>query len=302
MTRPSWEDLPESIRDAVQERCGPVPKAETAADGGRPGVAARLYTETGSVFVKATPSISGAATLHLREEWANRALPEQVPSPRMLWRGSADGWHMMLFEYVDDARRVDLSPGSPDLPAVLDTLDLLGRLLTPGPNGALPVTFNMEALQAKARHLLDTGRLADRDLFEAALRGFSLERLRGDTMLHYDLNAGDLLISAGRVHVLNWSFAVRGAAWIDCALFAPRLVAAGHSPAQADLLLSGVPAWRAARPDAVAALAALWTLLRMHQAMHGPEETRAARTRAAEVGRSWLVYRSGVEKRSRLRR
>jgi Ser/Thr protein kinase RdoA (MazF antagonist) len=193
----------------------------------------------------------------------------------MLWRGSADGWHLMLFEYVD-ARRVDLAPGSPDLPAVLDTLDLLGRLLTPGPNGALPITYNTEALQAKARHLLDTGRLADRELFEAALRGFSLDRLRGDTMLHYDLSAGNLLIAAGQVHVLDWSLAVRGAAWIDGALFAPRLVQAGHSPAQADLLLSRVPVWRAAPPDAVTALAALWAL---------------SRTRVAEAGRSWLLHR-----------
>lgn len=177
---------------------------------------------------------------------------------------------------------------------MLDTLDLLGRLLTPGPNGALPITYNTEALQAKARHLLDTGRLADRDLFEAALKGFSTDRLRGDTMLHYDLNAGNLLIAAGRVHVLDWSSAVRGVAWIDCALFAPHLVQAGHSPAQTNLLLSRMPAWRATPPDAVTALAALWTLFRMYQAMHGREETRAARTCAAEAGRSWLLHRSSA--------
>ncbi|MEU8250174.1 hypothetical protein [Nonomuraea sp. NPDC048916] len=291
MTRPHWEDLPETVRDTVQQQCGPVLKAETATSGIMPGLAARLHTETGSVFLKAVQMGSSAAALHLREEWANRALPEEVPAPRMLWRGTVDGWHVMVFEFVNDnSRHADLLPGSPDLPAVLDTLALLGRLLTPGPNGAMPVSHNVASLQAKARHLLEGGALDDRELYAAALEQFSVEQLRGDTLLHYDLSAGNLLVARGRVHVLDWSFAVRGAAWIDCALFAPRLIQAGHSPAQVDELLSTVPAWRTAPREAVAGLAALWTLFRVYKAMHGPEETREVRARAAEAGRCWLVY------------
>jgi hypothetical protein len=101
-----------------------------------------------------------------------------------------------------------------------------------------------------------------------------------------------MLVSGGRVHVLDWSFACRGAQWVDCALFAPRLVQAGHTPAQADELLSTVPAWRTAPREAVAALASLWTLFRLYKARRGPEQTRQARAAAAEAGRAWLLHTS----------
>lgn len=39
MTRLQWERLPESVRDAVREKCGTVGKAESATAGIMPGVA-----------------------------------------------------------------------------------------------------------------------------------------------------------------------------------------------------------------------------------------------------------------------
>ena len=92
------------------------------------------------------------------------------------------------------------------------------------------------------------------------------------------------------MHVIDWSFATRGQAWVVPAIFAPRLIQAGHTPQQADALLSTLPAWKAARPQAVAGLAALWTLYRLYQAEHGPIETRAVHARAADAGRSWLIH------------
>ncbi|GHH71508.1 hypothetical protein GCM10017673_25110 [Streptosporangium violaceochromogenes] len=40
-------------------------------------------------------------------------------------------------------------------------------------------------------------------------------------------------------------------------------------------------------------LLAAWTLFRVHKAVHGPEESRELRSRAAGAGRAWLTHRVG---------
>ncbi|MGP3963262.1 phosphotransferase family protein [Nonomuraea sp. 3N208] len=294
MTRPTWEELPDDVINAVQEQCGHVLKAENATAGIMPGVAARLDLEDSDrVFFKAIERTHEAARLHLRERWAGQSLPADVPAPRMLWSDTIGKWHVMVHQYVNDnAHHADLSPGSKDLPAVLDTMALLGALLTPCPNGAMPVSDNVDALMAKARHMLDkpSSELANRDLYEAAIDGFGLSALRGNTLLHYDLSAGNLLVTRGRVRVVDWSFAARGAAWLEAALFAPRLIEAGHTPEKTDELLSTLPHWHDAPRKAIAGLAAAWTLFRLYKAQHGPEQIRQAHARAADAGRSWLAY------------
>ncbi|WP_132193428.1 hypothetical protein [Actinomadura darangshiensis] len=79
---------------------------------------------------------------------------------------------------------------------------------------------------------------------------------------------------------------------VDAALLVPRLIEAGHSPAQAEALVAAHPGWRAAPPDAVTGLGALWTMFREHKAMRGPEEARAFRAEAAQAGRAWVAYRT----------
>src|SRR5690606_8658448 len=160
----------------------------------------------------------------------------------------------MAFEFVNDnARHADLSPGSPDLPAVLGTIAGLGDMLTPAPDGAVPAIDNIRPLQSKGRHLLDKPArvLPDPGVFVAALARFDPAAVRGDAMLPCDLSAGNLLVGR-QVHVLDWSFAFRGAAWVDAALFARRLVGAGPTPEAVYGMLSRVPSWRSASRDALA--------------------------------------------------
>ncbi|AQZ63025.1 unnamed protein product [[Actinomadura] parvosata subsp. kistnae] len=293
-TRPAWEDLPDAVINAVEAKFGTVLKAETMTGGIMPGVVARLDLEGGEhehVFLKAIDRTHEAARLHLRERWAGENLPEDTPAPRMLWSDTLGGWHAMAFEYVNDnAHHADLSPGSNDLPAVLDTMALLAAMLTPCPNGAMPVSDNVKALVAKGRAMLDKPDLPDRKLYEAAFECLDPAHLRGNTLLHYDLSSSNLLVSGQHVRVVDWSFAARGAAWLDAALFAPRLVEAGHNPVEVDRLLSTLPPWRDAPRPAVAGIAAAWTLFREYKATYGPEGVREARARAAEAGRSWLAY------------
>ncbi|WP_431895939.1 phosphotransferase [Nonomuraea sp. bgisy101] len=295
MNRPDWEDLPRTVRDAIQDQTGPVVKAETATGGIMPGVAARLHTERGSVFLKAIEAASPGAVLYEREQWASRALPATAAAPRLLWSDAVDGWLVMGFEYLEHAREADLSPGSPDLFQALATVADLGRVLTPCPAGAPDIAENIAPLQAKGRHLLDKNGLGgDYDLYEAALERFDPVELEGDTLLHYDLSPSNLLMTPGGVRAIDWSFAARGAAWVDPVMLAPRLIQAGHTPAQAEDLLGRLPAWDTARPAAMTGLVALWTLFRLYKARFGPENGRAFRGRAAESGRAWLVSRLGV--------
>ncbi|TDC86889.1 hypothetical protein [Actinomadura sp. 7K507] len=146
MRKHRWDELPEEARAAVEDRHGTVFKAESAERG----VTARLHTEGGSFFLKGVPANDPATRLFLRERAANLTLSPAVPAPRMLWTADAGGWALHMFDFIDGARHADLSPGSAELPGVLDTLSRLG-----GPGGTLPsVLVNLEMLQETAAALL----------------------------------------------------------------------------------------------------------------------------------------------------
>ncbi|WP_131938508.1 phosphotransferase [Actinomadura bangladeshensis] len=273
----------------METRWGTVLKAEAAERGSMPGVAAKLRVESGSIFLKGVPADDPAARLYRRERAANLALAPSVPAPRMLWCADIGGWHLLVFEYIDGARSADLSPGSPDLPGVIDTLVRLGTA-----GDMLPcVTVNLDLLHRVAAELL--GMKPQESwwrMYAEALEGLSAESLKGETLLHYDLHSGNLLAAVDDVHVIDWAFACRGEAWIDAALLVPRLVEAGHSPAQAEALVAAHPAWNAAPADAVTGLGALWTMFREYKAMHGQEGIRASRASAAQAGRAWITHRT----------
>ncbi|MEV0752364.1 phosphotransferase [Streptosporangium sp. NPDC050280] len=289
--KPQWNDLPSNVRATVERQVGQVLKSDSVTKGLMPGITARLYTDDYRiVFLKAIPTANPAATLYERERRAGAVLPPGLPAPRLRWSGEVDGWIVLLYEYVN-GRDADLSPGSPDVPLVLDTLVVLNEALTPCPDGLPEVAVNIAGLQAKAASLL-AGELPDRSMYEKALTTFSLDALKGDTLLHYDLHPGNFRIDDGRAYVIDWAFAARGAAWGDAVMLAPRLIEAGHTPEQAEALLARVPAWRSAPADAVTGLAALWTLFRRYKARFGPVEGRDFRTRAADAGRAWVHHRS----------
>ncbi|WP_440068793.1 phosphotransferase family protein [Streptosporangium sp. OZ121] len=292
--KPQWDDLPDNVRRTVEQRIGQVLKAEPVTKGLMPGLAARLHTEDGgTVFLKAVSTASPAASLYERERRAGTVLPPGLPTPRLRWSGEVEGWIVLLHEYVD-GRDADLSPGSPDVPLVLDTLAVLNEALTPCPGDVPDVAANIAMLQAKAARLLalPPEELPHRAMYETALDKLKPDALDGDTLLHYDLHSGNFRIDDGQPYVIDWAFAARGAAWIDAVMLAPRFIEAGHTPEQTEALFAQVPAWRSAPADAVTALAALWTLFRLYKGRFGPVEGRDFRARAAEAGRAWVRHRS----------
>ncbi|GLZ04319.1 hypothetical protein Acsp03_17850 [Actinomadura sp. NBRC 104412] len=290
----AWEDLHADIQHGIQEHAGQVVKAEPLTQGLMPGIAARLHTTNGDAFVKAVPVGSPAAGLYRRELEANGALPADAPAPRLRWGAETAGWVVMLFDYLP-GRDADLSPGSPNLPAVLTTLGRLGDTLTPSPWPDAPtVADNVAALQEKAHRLLShpSATVPARERYARALESFDLALLAGNAMLHYDLHPGNLRMSGRCVHVLDWSFACQGAAWVDAAMLAPRLIEAGHTPQQAEDLISQLPAWEHAPEAAVTGLAALWTMFREYKSLYGPENVRDHRAQAANAGRAWMDHRA----------
>ncbi|GAA2302090.1 hypothetical protein GCM10010149_59260 [Nonomuraea roseoviolacea subsp. roseoviolacea] len=293
MPRSDWNDLPSSVRDAIQERTGPVLKAEPIEGRTLLGCTARLYTGAYSVFLKAVPSDSPAAPSHRREQQANRALPPLLPVPRMLWYGETSGWVWSTFDYIDGGRHANLAPDSPELPDVLATVNTLGQMLTPAPGTVRSVGEEVALLQKAAEHMLAEkgSEVPDRLLFEAALDGFDVTMLRGLSMVHFDLAPSKLLMASRHVYVLDWSSAGRGAPWLDAALLVPRLIQAGHTPSQAEHVMRHVVTWRLARTKPVTGFAALWTLYRVHEAQYGPAERRVFRARAAAAGHAWLRHR-----------
>lgn len=291
-----WEELPDAVREAVEAQIGRVLKGEPVSEP-KAGIATRLHLADGrSAFLKAIQAHSLLAERHRVEARAIGTMPNEVPAPGLLWHGRVGSWLVTVVDWIDDARPVNLAPDSPDIPAVVDLVNRLGRLLTPAPPDAPQIDYNLADLQATAVRMLDRSpvRLPHRDLLADSVEHLDDGQLRGDTLLHYDLRPCTVLVAAlGQPKVVGWAASCRSAAWVEAAMLAPHLIHAGHTPQQTDELLSSVPTWRAAPRQALAGLTALWTLRGIYWAHNGPEAEREWRREAAEVGLDWLRYRTG---------
>ncbi|WP_157846374.1 phosphotransferase [Streptomyces anulatus] len=298
--RPRWEDLPNDVRANVQARLGsPVVEVSHPEGGFTPGVAVRLTcADRNEVFLKAADLALPMASHYRAEAVVGEHLPSAI-APKLWWSLESHGWIVNAFEAVLGGEP-DLRPGSADLPGVLDVVGSLERELTPCP---APVGEAGEILSLLAGHWERLAAApAGPDVWTTARRAWVTEMddrdllvkaAAGDTLVHCDLRADNMLVDTGRVRVLDWSWAARGAAWVDAAFFVPQLILAGHSPAKAEAELGArVPAWRVADPKAVSMFAVAITGYWSWHQVHGPGGGLGAyRGRAAEAGRRWIDYR-----------
>jgi hypothetical protein len=296
--RITWDDAPPVIEAAVQNKLGPISRAETVL-GARPGLAARLHGEHGSAFVKAVRLNDDGVGLYWREQHAAQLLGEWAPAPPLLWEMQVDGWLILAWELVNDhARHVRLHRGSPDLPWLLDALGrLVAEPLTGQPSTAAKRYRNR---WQSSRIMLDLspGKLGDYDQYMQAFEHFSFESLDGaSAIIHEGLGRRNLLIKDRRVVAVDWSQWCVGGWWINLATIAPSLMVSspegeGHSAQEADALLYGVtPLWGSAPRQAVAGLAAVDGLFHLERATFGPESRREEEQLLAEATREWLAYR-----------
>jgi aminoglycoside phosphotransferase (APT) family kinase protein len=311
--RPGWEATPDRVRAAIQEWLGsPVVSVTSQAGGFTPGVAARLVlADRRRAFAKVagpTPNPE-LPTIYRREAQVVAALPASVPAPRLLWsydEGEA-GWVALLFEDIDGAQ-----PAQPWRPAelerVLDAIADLSGALTPSPLlealvGSAGEEFTarmggwrqLSRAQPTERARLDDWSRRHLDAL-AEIEATAAAAVAGDTLLHFDLRADNMLLTPERVWFVDWPLACVGAAWVDLVFFAPSVAMQGGPPPEQ--LAMRHPACRAADPAAVTAAVVAIAGFFTHRALQPPPPglptVRAFQAAQGLVARAWAAQRTGL--------
>ena len=261
------------------------------------------------MFVKAAgPEPNPIATsLYRREARIVAALPAGVPVPRLLWQydPGSGGWVVLVFE--------DVQHRHPAQPWRLDELDLvrtalvgLAADLTPSP---LPAGIVGTANEQFGGRLSGWRRLRyERPSRLSGLDEWSTRHLEqlveleaaaesavgGNTLLHLDVRADNILITPERVWFVDWPEACVGAAWIDMVFFAPSVTMQG-GPSPEDVIARH-PACQAADADdltvAVAAVAGYFTYRALQPPAPGLPTLRAFQAAQGAVAREWLAERA----------
>ncbi|HEX2032758.1 MAG TPA: aminoglycoside phosphotransferase family protein [Chloroflexota bacterium] len=310
--RLEWEQLPPALRATVEARLGArIVAAITQPSGFSPGVAVRLRLANGQrAFVKAVgpwpnPHAAGA---HRREAAIVAALPPAVPVPRLLWSHDEGegGWVVLAFEEVDG--RHPAQPWRADeLQRVLTTLQELATQLTPAParGAAWRPAAEWYVVQHPSWRLLRDEWSAHAGQLDAwstrhldALVDLAAQApaaVTGETLLHLDVRADNLLLTPERVLLVDWPHARVGAAWVDVVFFASSVaMQGGPSPQQ---LLASYPPAAEADPQAVtavvSAIAGFFTLEARLPPPPGLPTLRQFQAAQSAVARCWLAERTG---------
>lgn len=230
--RLSWGRLPPEIRAAIEQRLGaPVARAATRPGGFSPGLAARLELEDGRrVFAKAVGPEPNpdSPEFHRREVGIAAALPPRTPAPRFLFSVDDGAWVALVFEDVD-GHEPELPWREDELRRVLDALTDLSRALTPAPIAAPTVVEAVDELLHGWRSLerpVDAWAAAHVEELRA-LEASWAAGAAGETLLHGDVRADNILITPDRVVFVDWPHACVGAAWVDLVLFLPSVAMQG---------------------------------------------------------------------------
>jgi hypothetical protein len=310
--RLTWQQVPLSARRAVDEALGsPVIATETQPTGFSPGVAVRLRLADRRVFfakaVGPEPN-PDAPFFHRREAQIVQALPARTPMPRLLHvhDEGEDGWVVLVFEAIDGVH--PQQPWQPDeLDRVTRAMVSLSETLTPSP---IPVAEVGTASKAFATTFYGWSRLVDEQPSRLdRLDAWSLRHLDalaaleqtvpgavvGDTLLHFDLRADNMLLTSDRVWFLDWPHVRVGAAWADFVLFAPSVTMQGGPPPEE--VVARHPAYATADPDALTAaivgMAGFFTHRSVQPPPPGLPTLRPFQAAQGAVARQWVAERTG---------
>ncbi|HEX3958184.1 MAG TPA: phosphotransferase, partial [Trebonia sp.] len=245
---------------------GRVRASRSANAGTNAAITAFLDTEDGRVLLKGVPKAHPAARDQQREADVNPYI--RGIGPRMFWCEEAAGWHLLGFEVIE-ARCANYAPGSPDLPKIGATLTAVAELPCP------PVAM----LSAGRRWGPYLDRIEDQQL------------IAGDCLLHTDPNPGNVLVTEERAWLVDWAWSTRGAAFIDLVCLLPRLVAAGHSPAEAEDWAARHPVWQEADRAAVTVFSL--ALARLVRKLADDDPAAEWRQPMVKATHYWAQHRSG---------
>lgn len=186
-------------------------------------------------------------------------------SPRLLWQHISDTWAVLGFERAPGSV-AHFSPGSPDLPAVIDVLNRLASIECP------VIALDEDWAEWRFDRFTDTPEL-----------------FAGNALLHSDIAPGNFLIHDGSAMVVDWAYPTRGAGFIDVAQLVVQLISSGRTPEDAEGWAERCKAWQSADSAAIDAFAAADLRLQQWAAESRPdEEWHTAMVRATA---DWLEYR-----------
>lgn len=292
-----WEQVPADLRGQVADFLGGrVVEAVTQTGGFSPAAAVRLKLDNGRrAFVKACGSSPNPRSIEIYREEVRiaGALPGQVPAPRLLTSFDTGDWVALVFEDVE-GRHPAMPWRDDELRRVLDAVDELSAALTPAPIEARTFAETHEASFTGWRALLhedttglDPWALRNLEALAALEEGWQAAA-EGDSLVHADLRADNLLLTDDRVYVVDWPWASVGAPWIDLVCMLPSVRMQGGPPPQ-DLLDGEDPA-------VTAVLAALTGYFVRNGSLPDPPglpTVRAFQRAQGVEALAWLRHRTG---------
>jgi aminoglycoside phosphotransferase (APT) family kinase protein len=262
--RAEWDVLPAQVRAAIESHLGsPVISATNQVGGFSPGLAARVRCANGRrAFVKAAGLVLNPETpgMYRDEIRIAGALPAPTPAPRLRYSYDDGDWVVLVFDEIDGAM-----PEMPWRPAnirlVLDGLAELAQVLTPAPISDVPTIAEKLGDDLLGYRRLRDDPPADLDPWErrnlgrlADLASATASTMDGDTLLHVDIRADNILIGAdGRAYFVDWPHASLGAPWVDMVAFGLNATLYGVDP---EPLLAGQPLLAGVDPWHITALLA----------------------------------------------
>ncbi|MFJ5103980.1 phosphotransferase [Streptomyces sp. NPDC088554] len=301
--RLTWPQLPQGVRDTVEQRLGaPVLAAESQNGGFTDGVAARVDLDNGTrAFIKALAAEHELAPDYRTEARIAAALPADVPASRLRFSLEAEGWIVLVYDDVEGRHPDFVRPT--DLAAALTCVERMASALTPNPlPWAVPITTPLGPLLCGWHTLRADGAPAGLDPWSARnldrladLESRWAEATEGDTLLHADLRHDNMLLTRdGTVLAVDWAWACVGADWVELVYLLPAVAAAGADPEE---IAAAHPLTRRADPSAVDAfLCALAGFYTLSGSLPAPSWSPHIRTHEAWYGRlcrTWLARRTG---------
>jgi hypothetical protein len=279
-----WEDLPASVRKAVEGRVGQVVETDHTPAGRNSDLTVSLSAADGMVFVKGIAADAPNVYMHRAEAAVSAYLPCDL-APRLLWEIEEDGWYLLGFEHVV-GNPANFAPESLDLPLVAEAVRIIGRTHAPPFGIARRVMAEQWATALKGAL---KGDLAE-DAHPWSVTNATLlaewaaqapVHMGGSVLIHSDLHPTNVLVS-DRARLVDWAWWRSGAAWIDPAMLAIRLIAEGHQPEHAESWVRQFAGFAEASAEALTAFAA--SVLRLW-------ERKFPTTEATAAARKWATYR-----------
>lgn len=301
-------DMPAAVVTAIEAALGSeVLEAQTVAGGFTPGPAARCVLADGrTVFCKGCSNeLSPVVTsMHRREAQILQSLPQSLPVPALIAIAQEGGWVAIVSSWFDG-----VMPAAPYSASDVDRiLTLVTELAVAGTPCPIP---NLDRVGSAEQERIN--RWAWRKLYESGvhtqlddwsrrhldalidLEHGWIDAAHGESLLHRDLRADNILFGTDNTLVVDWPVASRGAAWVDLVGLLPSLHLGGAlTPHE---LFENHEVGQAADPQSVncylAALAGYFTRQSLQPPPQPGSNVRTFQSAQGSVCRDWLSLRLG---------